>query len=187
MGLVAVPLMTLAALLGGVLPANAATGPDGFPYLYADNGDIVHQCQVLQTGADGDKAVMCVDIDTYGDSSGYYATGAIEALCENSASVVVQCRAIYLHGFLANADSGPTYSSNSLCTDGCRAQRFTIYTATYSYTSGHCTSSGHDVWDAAMGDSYIGTSDSPTVITLADSGKANDGSDFSTGHYWICP
>ena len=91
-GLIAVPLMAIAALLAGIMPASAATGPDGFTILYADSANIVHQCGVVVTNSAGYEGVVCVDINTYADSSGYYATGAVEVICQHgNPEVTVAC------------------------------------------------------------------------------------------------
>ena len=188
LGLLAVPLMAVAALLGGIMPASAATGPDGFTILYADSGNIVHQCGVIGEDQYGEQAVVCVDINTYGDSSGYYATGAVEAYCqEGNPETTVACQGIYIDGLLANADSGATTNTYK-CYEDCGGGREIFSVATYSYTGGHdCTSSsGHDVWAEALGDTEVdinGASDN----TVSDSSFANDNGAHSTGHFWVCP
>jgi len=188
LGLLAVPLMAVAALLGGIMPASAATGPDGFTILYADSANIVHQCGVIGEDQYGEQAVVCVDINTYGDSSGYYATGAVEAYCQDgNPETTVACQGIYIDGLLANGDSGPTTNTYK-CYGNCGGGRAILYVATYSYTGGHdCTSSsGHDVWAEALGDTEVdinGASDN----TVSDSSFANDNGTHSTGHFWVCP
>jgi hypothetical protein len=189
MGLLAVPLLALAALLGSVLPATAATGPDGFTILDADSGNVAHHCEVLGTNGNGVQAVVCVDIDTYGDSSGYYATGAIEAYCQDgSASYLVACSYIHIDGIFANQDSGAT-TAGYTCNGDCPSGRKILYVTTYDYTGGaNCTSSsGHDVWTEAAGDTVMDTPDIGSWSIGTAYHTANDGSNYSSGHYWVCP
>ena len=204
MGLIVAVLMAVTALLGHAMPANAATGPDGFPILYADSGNVVHQCEVIgsdygpaYTGSTPTTldAVVCVDIDTTYDSAGYYATGAVEAFCEenDNASETFPCPIINIDSIFANADNGATTASYN-CEDNCGGGRPTLYTATFSYTGGaDCTSSsGHDVWSEATGDTTIylpAYSDGlyyDNIYSISPNG-ANDGTNYSSGHYWVCP
>jgi hypothetical protein len=180
--------MAIAVLLAGILPASAATGPDGFTILYADSDNIVHQCGVIGANTYGYEAVVCVDINTYADSSGYYATGAVEAYCQHgSPEVTTACQNIHIDGVLANQDSGATTNSYT-CAGDCGGGRAILYVATYTYTGGHdCTSSwGHDVWAEAAGSTTI---DLPVYgeFSVGDSHFANDNGTHSTGHYWVCP
>jgi len=184
--------------------ASADTGPDGFTILYADSGDIVHHCEIIgsdygepYTGSAPTtlEAVVCVDINTYGGSAGYYATGAVEAFCEenDNASETFPCPMINIHGIFANGDSPATTASYN-CDGDCGGGRPTSYTATYDYTGGaDCTSSsGHDVWSEAAGNTtiYLPTySDGLVYDSLYEvaTGGANDGANYSSGHFWVCP
>jgi hypothetical protein len=190
-GLIAVPLMAIAALLAGILPASADTGPYGFPILYADSANIVHQCGVIGAAPGYLEAVVCVDIDTGTDSSGYYATGAVEAYCQVDNPPTgfppepFECQAIHIDGLLANADSGATTSTYN-CSGDCGTGRTIFYVAGYTYTGGHdCTSSsGHDVWAEALGDTSITLGNRTVYVSTY---FANDNGTHSTGHYWVCP
>jgi hypothetical protein len=179
---------TVAALGGSALPASATTGPDGFTILYADSGNVVHDCEVLGTDPSGYQAVVCLDINTGANSSGYWASGSVETMCDHgSAASIVACPYIVSDADFANAaQTYPTTASQS-CSGNCPNGRWIIPIATFDYTGGHdCTeSAGHDVWNVAFSDLTIGTPGGSYFDLYP--GGSNDGENYSTGHYWVCP
>ncbi len=189
MGLIVIPALAVAALLGSVMPASAATGPDGFTILYADSGNIVHHCEVLGTDGTDQQAVVCVDIVTGETSDGYYAEGEVEAYCQTTGGVTIQCHGIYLDGLFANAGSSGYAATTEGCSDisgpACPTGRLVLSIWSYDYTSGQdcTTTSTHDVWDEVVGDTDITTYNGSYEVELTG---ANDGSSYTSGHYWVC-
>jgi hypothetical protein len=187
MSLLAVPVLALAALLGSVMPASAATGPDGFTILYADSGNLVHHCEVIGTDADDDQqAVICVDIDTHVTAEGYQATGEVEGYCQNkNTGVALACQDMTLDGVYANASSGAV-DNEYVCNDGgCPAGRVVLPITTFDYSTANCTtSSANDVWDEVLGNTEITTSSGDYLLLLT--GPSNDGTSYTSGHFWIC-
>jgi hypothetical protein len=98
--------------------------------------------------------------------------------CHGAPSHYLRCRRY--------RDSGASTNTYT-CAGDCGGGREILYVTTFDYTGGHdCTSSsGHDVWAEAAGDTVI---DLPSYgeFNVAES-ISNDGADFSTGHYWVCP
>ena len=194
-GLVATVGMALAALFWTVTPASAATGPYGFTILHADAGNGAHTCHILGYGFDKNgnsaEAIICVDIDTGGGSYGYQATGAIETYCQLSNGADTQCPFILVEGFFSNASSGPAYSSWSCVTSSCSSSgRNYLYVHTTDYSSASCTTnSANNVWSTAEGNTEIQLYNSGGGLETfyVSDHAANDGNDYSTGHYWICP
>ena len=197
-GLIAAVVMAVAALFASVTPASAATGPDGFIILHADAGNTAHHCEELGSGLDqyGNLAAayVCVDIDTSATDTGYRATGAIEAWCysyaNGSTGFYTPCPEIYVHGFFANASSGAANFSWS-CDGNCLSTgRNIIYSTSINYTNANCTSNAvNDVWTALTGNTTISlfnSNSSFATYSIAAYG-ANDGTGYSSGHYWVCP
>ena len=186
--------MALAALFWAVTPASAATGPDGFTILHADAGNIAHTCHVLGTGLDKKgntaEAVICVDIITGGGESGYQATGEIETYCQLSNGSYTQCPFISVQSFFSNGSSGPVFGDWA-CTSSCSSNgRNYLYIHTIDYTSASCTTnSANDVWTTAQEYTEIQLYNSGGGLNTFTVGAhaANDGPDYTTGHYWICP
>jgi hypothetical protein len=194
--------LSLAAfgVLGISASASAATGTDGFPILYASEGNSAHTCNVIGS-ADGYQAVICVDIETGTSDLGYWARGQVEAICQKgsgASAVTVQCAQVDVIGRLSAANGGFDYVGQWACghqIGACSTGRNIIATHTFVYTSAiGCASnpgSLYDVWMIAEGASET---DSSTSIELPVSGKiiylgvgnANDGPSESTGHYYIC-
>jgi hypothetical protein len=188
MSLLAVPVMAVAALLGSVMPASAATGPDGFTILHADSGNIVHHCEVIGTDGASQQAVVCVDILTGETSDGYYAEGQVEAYCQTTGGVTIACQGIYLDGLFASAGSSGVPSATQGCSNisgpACGTGRLIIPIWSYDYTNSNCTTtSKNDVWAEVVGDTDITTYNGNYLVQLTG---ANDGSSYSSGHYWIC-
>ena len=200
-GLIAAAVMTMAALAGGMTPAGAATAPDGTPILNASSStnNVAHSCEVLGQSPGFYQAVVCVDINTATDSTGYHASGMIEAFCQdvnpNHIHQTVQCKQIEIDGIFANGTSGSQETYNALCIQfgagSCPAGRYEWPpggTTPYHYTGGHdCTSSlGHNVWNVATLNTRIVTPDN-VPYSVNDPGNSNDSGNYSSGHYWICP
>src|ERR1043165_4069124 len=166
MVLIAAVVMAMAA------PASAATAPDGTPILNAGSStnNVAHHCESLGQSPGFYQAIVCVDINTTSGSTGYSATGAVEAFCQDvnpdHIHQTVQCKQIVIDGIFANATSGSQETYNNLCIQfgagSCPAGRFVWSAATpFTYTGGHdCTSSlGHNVWNVATWDTKIVTPD----------------------------
>ena len=195
-GLITAVVMAVAALFGSVLPASAATGPYGFTILHADAGNFAHHCEELGQGYDQyhnlTDAIVCVDIDTSGGDTGYRATGAVEAYCEigGNAADLTPCPMVAIDGSFANASSGAAHAT-FYCEDNCSGSvRNILYTETIPYTNANCTSAAvNQVWSQALGDTeialYSGMGD--WLPRSVGSDGSNDGSTYSSGHYWICP
>jgi len=112
----------------------------------------------------------------------------VEAYCQDgNPETTVACQGIYIDGLLANADSGATTNTYK-CYEDCGGGRVIFSVATYPYTGGHeCTSSsGHDVWAEALGDTQIEMYGSGGA-TVSGTAFVNDNGAHSTGHFWICP
>ncbi|MEY9863622.1 hypothetical protein ABH935_009275 [Catenulispora sp. GAS73] len=188
-------LLTGLALIAtlGIPAANADTGSDGFPILYASVGQEAHKCEVIGSDQYGNQAVICADlmtIPTFDLSSNnvyypYYVWAEAEALCQTSAGVVEQCANILVNAEVADGAVGAAGSSSSVCghaAGACPVGRLTADTNFLSYNSSvGCSSDPHyDVWGIVLGGGA-------TVIELPKSGKnITLGSNFSTGHNWIC-
>ncbi len=184
-----VPFVAAVAFIGMAMPASASTGIDGFTILSASHGGYVHKCEVVGS-ADGYQAVVCVDVETYYlGTDDYESGGAMEVLCQTDAGVTVRCANIYAEGVLANAAGGRGYAGSYACghTYGlCPSGRATIgANAIYKYTNGspscyETANSENEVWMVAY--AYN------TQIELPVSGKTVElNSNFSSGHYLICP
>jgi hypothetical protein len=188
-GLIAAVVLATAALVSSALPASADTGPDGFPILYADSYDVVHDCEVIGSyAATDDQAVICVDIDTSGAGDYYYATGEVEAYCEHDddASDLVGCDYIGVGGIFANQSHG-AYTGTLICDGDCSAQRYILDIDTFDYTNTDCTTAtSNDIWAEATSDTQIWTPGGGEFFVDV-TGNYNDDFNYSTGHYWVCP
>lgn len=183
--LIAAVVMTVAALAGSVTPASAATGSDG-SILNASSGGTVHHCESLGLSYGDYRAIVCVDIHTGTYPGGYDAWGEVEAYCQvGDTTQTVPCPYIRIDGLFANA--GGSVDNNSWsCNGTCGSGRQTLYISTFNYTGGHdCASSlGHNVWTVATGDTKIET---PDHFWFYVDQRPNDGPNYSSGHYWVCP
>jgi hypothetical protein len=207
-------LIRLASLLGGtaailgltLAPAYADTGTGGFPILYASQAGLAHNCNVIGSDQYGNKAVVCADLDSFPSFDGfsnipeypYYAYSGVEAYCMNSADVDVQCANITeavstvdAVGDAANASLNCGHAAGP-----CPTGRLSVYTAAAGadifvyYNSDDCATtpdSGFDVWTVVWGDgeTSIELPQSDKTVYLG-SGNANDGSNESNGHYYVC-
>jgi hypothetical protein len=188
------------AVLGASAPASAATGTGGLPILYAGEGNTAHQCTVIGS-ADGYQGVVCADILTGTTATEYWAEGRVEIICQKgsgSSAVDVQCAHVDTVGRVSNAAGGYDYVGQWACGQAegpCSTGRNYVTTWAFDYsTASGCASnpnSSYDVWMIALGNYETG---SPTGIELPVSGKwvylgtgnANDGTNESSGHYYIC-
>jgi hypothetical protein len=192
-------LFAVAAGLATALPASAATGAGGFTILGALDGAVVHHCEVIGS-ADGYQAVVCVDITTgpEDDNQQYYAKGAIEVYCQKDSGVTVQCANIYAEGVFANGDGDQDDAGSYACGHAygaCPSGRVVLPEGTYTYdTSGaepncYLYDTGETaVWTVAYGgNTQIELPVSDKTIELDASNGGNDGINYSSGHYLVCP
>jgi hypothetical protein len=206
----AMALLSLAvlAVLGTSASASADTGTDGFTILHAKSGQFAHQCKVIGQDNELHQAVVCADIVTkWFGGTAYAAYGKVEAYCQEgsgSATIPVQCAEVDVDGVWADAGGdvrslgircGHAYGPCSVSgrnTDEVDDDNSTQYT-----TSSGCSSqpnSYFDVWTIAFGGS-ANNSTSETRIELPGTdkwtylytGNANDGTGWSSGHYYVCP
>ena len=86
-------LAAVAAIIGvGFTPAYADTGPGGFTILHAAVGAHIHNCTVIGTDQYDNQAIVCADIFLPETSTYPYSVYAeVEAFCQNSSDVIVQC------------------------------------------------------------------------------------------------
>ena len=185
-------LFKLAAILSAaagmmtaaVSPASAATGTDGFTILYASQGNIAHHCEVIGSDSYGSEAIVCVDILTGTGSTYYWSRGQIEAFCYKN-GVTEQCAQVDTEGTWANGAGANSGMGQWVCGHqfgACSTGRnyLTSRVLYYSSASGCSseTNSTYDVWTVAT---------QGTEIELPVSGKwVYLGSNYSTGHYWVC-
>jgi hypothetical protein len=188
--------MTMAA----IPQATAATGAGGLTILYASSGQQAHQCNVI--GGDSRyQAVVCSDIVTAEDSPYYWASGRAEVICQSTSTphIVGTCLHVNTNVTLEAGDGTSTgnhvaacdWTSSSPCPTG---DRFYVSTRDWVYKigdaeGGRCSAnlgSSYVLWNVVWG--------SNTAVETADgawyylhAGVANDGSNESSGHYFICP
>jgi hypothetical protein len=189
--LVALTFMMIAALTGAALPANAATGPDGFIILHAGNYDFAHKCEVFGTSG-GYQAVVCSDIKTSApDSSGMYAFwGEIEVYCQTTGGVAQQCAKADGEGGTYSVPIGQRGLTQSIacgtkydptCPDGRIYLSTTVFYS--NLNSSQCDASGtgpNAVWTIAL-------AAPSTYVVLPNNTPFPLPQNWSTGHYYICP
>ena len=193
-------VFAVAALACTALSANAETGTGGITIVAAGSPDgQIHHCSVVGTPADGYQAVICADISTSqtDSSQDYEATGAIEVLCETTSGVAVRCANIDIEGVFANGtgnnmDAGWWGCGHSL--GACPSGRKIISEGRINYSGSDWPScqnnpnSNFDLWTVVYGGTtQIELPVSDKYVTLGAGSGANDGSNFSTGHYYVCP
>ena len=191
LGFLAVLFATAAIMAGNALPARADT-----TILYANDNDAVHHCEVLGHAVKGYEAVICVDISTWGAAStGWAAQGTLEAYCQTVAGVAVRCANMYAEGQLGLGDevSGGNYTKDYACGHSlgdCPAARVQLPTNEFSFTAGggDCVNStAFNIWMLALGgNTQIELPVSDTTFELDASDGANDGINYSSGHYQVC-
>lgn len=195
LGLVAVALTLVATT------ANAAA----LPILHSGqtgSGQEAHSCTVI--GSDGTtEGVVCIDILTgiYDSNSGEgtYARSQIELLCQNiSSGATVQCAdavgtwGVYDaagDGTSDNAECGHSYGA---CSTGRNYYKGNTIDYPWSeWSDSNCdtnVSAASDAWAVAYGsgDTRIELPGSDDWVYLNSGSGANDGSNESTGHFFIC-
>lgn len=184
-------------------PANAGSGngASNLPILYAiaPSENQAHSCKVIGKDQYGNQAVVCVNLTVIivggpGAALPYGVNAQAVLLCENSSNVKVQCANISERVEMADAQNGVDVTQNNICGHAygaCPVTGLSAQTATMDYTSinSQCASdpsSVYDVWAFAVGGvTVIELPGSGQNVTL-NSGNANDGSNYSTGHYYAC-
>jgi len=189
-------LMSFIAIFAITTNASAATGTGGFRILYASDGQVAHVCTALGTGYDGDtlvEAVVCADLDTDAYSAKAYAYTEVEGYCQiYGTTTTVQCANMDLTGEFATASGDrDTYTkacghSNGACPTG--REVFGLNAYDVNIDGGSCGTSTDSIsldWALVLGGSTIELPGSDRTVTLG-SGVANDGSNESSGHYYVC-
>ena len=180
-------------------PSPAGTPDDyGFTILDASSSQDVHHCEQLGIDRKGYQAIICFDLNTYASGGNYYATGEVEAMCQTIAGAIVQCPQITLGGSFTEGVEGSTLiqkswtcgGSSAACPDGRWVQ--TLTTFEWSNSDSASCSNGTtlvtDVWVNVVGPTTqieLPVSDATYQLNASDGGT--DGSDYSSGHYWVCP
>jgi serine/threonine protein kinase, bacterial len=197
----------------GASPSSGATSPssqptatgtpdaDGFTILDAfGEGDDLRKCEQLGIDRRGYQAIVCYDIDTYslsGYPDDYFATGKVEAYCQTIAGASAQCLQITVGGLFTEGVSGTENQqswscggSAAACPDGPLVETLTTFEWSDS-NAGACnngTSPANDVWDEVTGGTTqieLPVSEATYALNSGDGG--NDGDNYSSGHYWVCP
>jgi hypothetical protein len=184
--LLAVLLAFAAIAAGPALTARAETGVDGFTILDAYAGNMVHRCGVF--GASGDyQAVVCVDINTgpAGDTVyNYDAKGTMELYCQTTGGVTVRCPSMIAEGVFADGGGDRDDVGEYVCNGNCPSGREYLTEGTYTWsTSGLGSDCDVSLVDSVWMVAYGGTS----WVELPNGAYEYLGSNWSTGHYLICP
>ncbi|HEX3513595.1 MAG TPA: hypothetical protein VHT26_06310 [Trebonia sp.] len=184
----ALGVMAGLAITSIAVPASAATGPDGFTILYASQAQGAHKCEVVGTRDQyGNEGVVCADLWTSSDGAGhYFVRGDVEAYCQNSANVVVECPSIESESQLTAGNGVSTRTPIFGCGGAlaaCPVGRWNDYTDGFEYTTNTGCASNPDslnqVWNVAlMGGTFIELPQSDKTVTPS--------ANWSTGHYYIC-
>jgi hypothetical protein len=194
--------MAVVAIAATTTGADAATGADGFPIIYASDHandiTVVHVCRILGTDDDYHEAIVCVDINTMTWDGEAYAQGEVEAYCQDEDGDDVQCANITVEGQFSNGADGvvSTYSADCGHQYGpCPTGRlYDFYKGDYEATAaegdsscGTDADSNANIWSIADGVyTTIQLPGSDDTYTLDADTAANDGNNLSTGHYYIC-
>jgi hypothetical protein len=187
--------MAAVAIAGTAVNASAATGADGFPILNAADGNVAHTCEILGTDDDFHEAIVCVDINTMVSGGEAFAQSEVEAYCQTTAGTVVQCANITAEGEIATGGTFGTMSYDKLCGHqhgACPTGRETLNGAWVAVsaegdgTCGQVLDSNAQVWSVAIGgETSIELPGSDDTYTLSLT-SPNDGTNESTGHYFVC-
>jgi hypothetical protein len=184
----ALGVMAALAITGISLPANAATGPDGFTILYASQGQGAHKCEVVGTRDQyGNEGVVCADLFTSSDGAGhYFVRGNVETYCQNSANVVVQCAGMESVSWLTAGNGVSTHTPVFGCghaAGACPVGRWNNYTDGFEYSTNSGCASNPDSLNQVWNIDWI----AGTFIELPQSDKTvTPSANWSTGHYYIC-
>lgn len=197
--------LALASAVALLATAGFATNASAsFPVLHTGAGDMAHTCNVVGVAVRGYEAVVCSDLFTGNDGSGFSQVwGQVEAYCQTIEGVVVQCANIKLtENIIVNTGTIPAGEGTEyICghDDGpCPSGRFIPPPTTVSnissslgWNSSSCiTNPSYNMWNLAWGGSRqitvieLPVSDANEVL---ESPYANDGDNESSGHYDICP
>lgn len=196
-GVAGVLFAVFGILISTSLPAKADTGAGGFPIIGADDGYMVHKCEVIGS-ADGYQAVVCVNILTGASDADqtYWFEGTMQAYCQTDAGVKVQCANIVAEGVFANGDGWQDDIGSRACghTYGaCPAGGETLVEGTYTsdygdYPNCFLYDANDDAWMVAYGgNTQIELPVSDDTIELGYPNGGNDGANYSSGHYLVCP
>jgi serine/threonine-protein kinase len=185
--------------------STAVTDDGGLPILYASSGDQAHKCAIIGSAYDANSGVgttvegiVCADVLTATESGGYTARAQLEVYCQTTGGADVQCADAIAVGELANEPNGVVASTGAYqCGHSygpCATGRNYIETGTYSYSGvsmSSCSSdtrTATDSWGLAVGggSTKIELPGSDDWVSLTSS-NADDGSNQSTGHNYICP
>lgn len=197
--LAALVITASAVILGTSLPASATTGTDGFTILHAGYGDAAHVCGVVGSYG-GYQGVVCADIITSEVTpTDYYAYGQVWAYCQKgsgSTAVDVQCAQVDFGGQLSDEATGIVAGVGmAVCGHqygACSTSRneLSTYPTQIAYTSnadcGSDPNSDHDVWMNVLQGAEIELPVYDKWVYLESGSGANDGGNFSSGHYYVC-
>jgi hypothetical protein len=188
--------MAAVAIAGTTVNANAATGADGFPIIHASSGGAAHTCHILGTDDDYHEAIVCVDINTMTYDGDAFAQSEVEAYCQTTAGTVVQCANIIAQGqYSASGGLGALQPYGKNCGHqygACPTGRLYLSGAWVAASAegdsscGKVVNSVAQVWSIALGASTtIELPGSGDTYTLSNT-SPNDGTNESTGHYYVC-
>jgi hypothetical protein len=176
---------------------------DGFPILYASAGQQAHVCTVIGSAEDSNidetvQGVVCADLVTSSGSGDYMALAQVELICQTTEGATVQCADAVTTAELSNVSGGVVETSGAWqCGHSygpCATGRNYVKTINYTYSGtsmSDCSSnagSATDTWGLAVGDgsTKIELPGSDDWVSLSSS-NADDGTNQSTGHHYICP
>jgi hypothetical protein len=188
--------MAAVAIAGTTVNASAATGPDGFPIIHASAGGAAHTCTILGTDDDYHEAIVCVDINTMTSGGEAFAQSEVEAYCQTIGGTVVQCANITAEGqYSASGGLGAMQPYYKFCGHqygSCPTGREYLTGAWVAASAegdgncGHVLDSLAQVWSIAVGgETTIELPGSDDTYTLSNT-SPNDGTNESTGHYYVC-
>ncbi|HZR51576.1 MAG TPA: FUSC family protein [Streptosporangiaceae bacterium] len=170
-------------------PATAASAST--PILYADRGDVAHQCTIIG-GPDSfsEQAVVCVDLDTSLSSTGAPVVKAYaELICELPDGTTRRCLEAVADGVLATGTGVGPENTPSCLGVGCSTGRNIWLIGQKTLSASNCLGLANNVWAVLYGQgayTYIQLApyDNPMYVDWSNS---NDSGNESTGHYQICP
>lgn len=179
----------------GLMPAAQASA---LPILYASQGQQAHVCGRIGD-LQGEYEVVCSDIVTGTDSTGYWAEGRIELICATDlGNVTVQCEGaqgafgMFSQQTASSSPTGVACGSLSFSPNGasCQSSQRNVWYTNYMHWNDNltqCTSNingNNAVWTVAF--PHSDAVDATTEIATVAYTKVLSGS-LNTGHFWICP
>jgi hypothetical protein len=182
------------------MPASAATGEDGFPILYASHADGAHKCEIVGKYGAYQDVVFADIITSEVTPSDYYSYGQVEVICQHivgSTATDVQCANVDEHGEISSAQpNSEVPTPEFVCGHQygpCATDRNYIQTnklLEYNYISnsgcGEDPNTIRDMWMIVLQGTQIELPVVAKFVTLEAGSGANDGSSFSSGHYYVC-